>query len=177
MAETEQTSAAERARQQAVGGRGAPPAPKPVTGAELFSMIPQVALFVLMWHSITAHQRSGDARGSTRREAAQVVAGEAASLEPVAAAGQTVEQRGSAGMGGVGVHVPEQADMAKFPVRYPMWNVGQKFELYVYLSGSDAALNYSTIKRDGLQVRDGGALLWHEQNLYLYSLKKSAPCF
>ena len=158
-------TAAERARQQAVGGRGAPPAPKPVTGAELFAVIPQVVLFVLMWHSITANQRSS---GDARRAAAQVAAGETSSLESVAATGLVVEQGGSAaGMGGVGVHVPEQADMAKFPVRAPMWSVGQKFELYVYLSGSDAALNYSTITRDGLHVGDRGALLWHEQNLYL----------
>lgn len=40
-----------------------------------------------------------------------------------------------------------QNDMAKFPVRYPMWQIGQKFELYVYLSSSGDALNYTNIKQ------------------------------
>lgn len=166
-ASAESSTAAERARQRATAG--APPAPKPVMGAELFAVLPQVILFMLMWHSITAPQRAADARGGGRRaELESVSAGSSASPEQVVSGSEELSNRGGAvGMGGVAVGVPEQTDMAKFPVRYPMWSVGQKFELYVYLAASDTALNYSNFKHNGLHLGDHGPLLWHEQNLYL----------
>ena len=165
MAEATQApaTAAERARQRATGG--APPAPKPVTGAELFALLPQVILFMVMWHSLSAHQRAGDV--TRRAEQAGVGTAPSAPLEQAVPTVQEADGGRGAGMGGVGVGVPEQNDMAKFPVRYPMWSVGQKFELYVYLSSSDTALNYSNIKQYGLNVGDQGPLLWHEHNLYL----------
>jgi len=50
-----------------------------------------------------------------------------------------------------------------------MWQIGQKFELYVYLSSSGDALNYTNIKQNGVNVGDKGPLLWHEERLWLDS--------
>ena len=163
MAEVSSAAATERAR--ATGGAAEPPAARPVMGAELFAQVPQLVLFVLMWHSLMAPQGGN----SSARRAQEAVAGSpAGSLDQVAAANR-VAQGGAAGMGGVAVGVPLDNEHAKFPVRYPMWEIGQKFDLYVYLSSSQEVLNYTNIKQHGIEVGDQGALLWHEKNVYFDS--------
>jgi len=151
---------------------GAPPAaPQPAFGAEVFAALPQLFLFVLMWHSLSvptgnAARRAAESKGSPAGSLSQVVQ---ANHE---AGGQDNALEGTgntAGVGGIAVGMPEQNDMAKFPVRYPMWQIGQKFELYVYLSSSGDALNYTNIKQNGVNVGDKGPLLWHEERLWLDS--------
>ena len=48
-------AAAERAR----ATQHAPPIPKPSVGAELFASLPQIVLFVLMWHTVFGPVREG----------------------------------------------------------------------------------------------------------------------
>mmetsp|Transcript_84225 Transcript_84225/g.136504 ORF Transcript_84225/g.136504 Transcript_84225/m.136504 type:complete len:667 (-) Transcript_84225:69-2069(-) len=161
--------AADNAAAEQTRAGGAPPAAQPLFGAELFASLPQVILFMLMWHSLSA------GAGGVARRAATESGGPAGSLSQVVQAnqeldgpGNALEGAGNAGVGGVAVG-QEQIDMAKFPMRYPMWQIGQKFELYVYLSSSGDPLNHTNVEENGVNVGAKGALLWYEERLWLDS--------
>jgi hypothetical protein len=65
--------------------------------------------------------------------------------------------------------VERQAGEFQPPMRYPLWQVGQEFELYVYLSASRQAPNHTTLQEQGIAAGNEGALLWHEKRLFLNS--------
>jgi len=100
-------AAAERTR-----AGGAPPAAQPLFGAELFASLPQVILFMLMWHSLSA------GAGGVARRAATEMGGPAGSLSQVVQAnqeldgpGNALEGAGNSGVGGVAVG-QEQVSLA-----------------------------------------------------------------
>ena len=168
-------AAAER-RRAAGGAAVAPAPPNPVFGADIFAQLPQLLLFMLMWHTLMMP----GARQNAAKHASQTApGGPAGSLDQVVAANQMAANQMVAGGLGSDVGFQDHEDWRKFPVRFPMWNVGQEFELYVYLSSSQEALNRTNIKQNGIDVGDrgatreahayAGALLWHEERLYLDS--------
>jgi len=96
--------AADNAAAERTRAGGAPPAAQPLFGAELFASLPQVILFVLMWHSLSA------GAGGVARRAATESGGPAGSLSQVVQAnqeldgpGNALEGAGNAGVGGVAV--------------------------------------------------------------------------
>ena len=161
-------AAAERAR----ATQHAPPIPKPSVGAELFASLPQIVLFVLMWHTVFGPAREGAGSSATAR-AGQSASPVGSGLASGGAGGSLDHVSANIEAGGAAVTgIPPQRDIARFPVRYPMWPAGpagQKFELYVYLASSPDALNYTNVNRNGVVVGDMGALLWYEKDLYLNS--------
>jgi len=62
--------------------------------------------------------------------------------------------------------------MAKFPMRYPMWQIGQKFELYVYLSSSGDPLNHTNVE----EVSTSGVKACHIFECVVSKIKLRIRC-